>query len=59
MTKRKRYTITTETVVTTGDFTEAQIEHIQRKFHGYVGIFEVPKLDYQAIAQELRKEQQK
>ena len=57
MPERKKYTITTETVVTTGDFTKAQIEHVRRKFHGYVSIFEVPELDFQAIAQELRKEQ--
>ena len=56
MPKRKKYTITTETVVATGDFTKAQIEHIRRKFHGYVSIFEVPKLDFQAIARELESE---
>ena len=59
MPKRKLYTITTEIEVTTGEFTQVQIEHIRRKFHGYVGIFEVPKLDFGAIAEELHVESKK
>ena len=53
MTERKRYRITTENVVTTADFTEAEIENIRRKFHGAVGIHEVVVLDFDAIAEEL------
>lgn len=53
---KKLYTITTEEVVVTDRFTEAEIEGIRNRFHGYVNIFEQPELDYSAIARDLSKE---
>ena len=54
---RKRYTITTENVITTGDFTEAEIEHIRKQFHGAVGIRQhVSPWDWDALAADIAKE---
>ena len=59
MTERKRYTISTENLKTTGDFSEEEIERIRKQFHGHISIQEVKDvnwtLDFDAIAKELAR----
>ena len=50
---RKTYEIVTEIRRYTIDLTEAEREQVRAHYHGYVSIVEVPKLDFDAIAQEL------
>lgn len=60
MTEHKRYTITTENVRTTGDFTEEEIEKIRRQFHGIVRITEhVTPWNFQQLADDIFKEARK
>jgi hypothetical protein len=47
----KEYTIVTEGGRVRGYFTEAELEQIRRKFHGYVDV--IPCEDWSSLADEL------
>ena len=54
---RKTYVVTTETGRYVVDLNEKEHEQIRTRYHGYVKIVEVARLDFDAIASELHKEQ--